>query len=255
MNQGCAGSTADQWNAGKPSVSLAATAQTATSGEGNFSHVLVSLGGNDFEQSVCAGKTMTRADLTAKLTTIVSKVNAALPEAHIFATGYCQLGGPIGEASGPCGSPGLITTLNGAVQDAIAAAAAARPGKATYIDITDTCGGTPTQWSPCTATDGYQCTAEEAYMQDIMHLNGKGYCKVPGAPQALPSRDTTRGEVVTKPAIQTLLGCTAPSEAYDCSTVSITRSAVNPITEGGTTCTTGSFSLFFHETSTWYQFL
>lgn len=173
VNKAVSSSTADEWAAGsqcptsEPSSSCSAT--NAFAAITAATHVVVSLGGNDFLDS--PGCSMTQSTLTSKVTASLNAIRAAAPAGiKIIVVAYCTATKAVGDCT-----LADFPTLNNAIKAAADAAA-----DVTFIDAHDACGGTTTSFSPGT------------HHVDSIHLNAKGYC-----------------EVWTIPGMQTALGCAA----------------------------------------------
>jgi lysophospholipase L1-like esterase len=173
VNKAVSSATASEWGAGsmcpasEPSSSCSAT--TAFAAIEGATHVVISVGGNDFLDF--AGCSMDQATLTSKVTSAVNAVRAAAPSGiKIILVAYCTPTKAVGDCT-----IAEMPTLNAGIKAAADAAA-----DVTFIDSHASCGGSNTAFSPGT------------HHVDSIHLNAKGYC-----------------EVWTIPAMQTALGCAA----------------------------------------------
>lgn len=172
INRGVCDSTAAQWGSGTCSDESYAwyafkgdTAGKACSAEDAFSyrygsgysHVWLSVGGNDFMYSGCL---LPRWVLTRSVRSAVAAVrDAAAKGVKILMIGYCIPQGPIPQWRGlVCAKPSLIVDLNKAIE-----AGCKAESSCTYIDSTDACGGDGEHFS-----DG-------RYFVDDYHPNEKGY--------------------------------------------------------------------------------
>lgn len=173
INKGISSSTAQQWAtaaacpAEEPTRSC--SAPTAFSEGSGYTHVVLSVGGNDFLDT--PGCSMTQATVTSRVKAAVDAVRAAGPTGlKIILIAYCTPTKAVGDCSLT-----HFPTLNNGIKNAADGAA-----DVTFIDAHASCGGTTTTWSPGT------------HHVDNIHLNAKGYC-----------------EVWTIPGMQTALGCGA----------------------------------------------
>ena len=157
INQGTSSSTASHWITGScPDLGEPGACnmtQAFASGTG-FTHVVISIGGNDFLDT--DGCMMKRAAVKAQVSLVVNAARQAGPAGmRILLVGYCMPTQPVAD----CEEQSRILELNGGIAEAAAAAA-----DVTYLDGTYKCGGTESTWSPGT------------HHQDSIHLNAKGYC-------------------------------------------------------------------------------
>ena len=97
--------------------------------------------------------------LEQNIAKVIADVQSAAPATDIVVTGYTVPSGALAWTTG-CEAVHSLRALNSAMK----AAAAAR--NVTYVNISSLLGGTHTNWS------------NSSWMQDPIHLNKHGYCKL-----------------------------------------------------------------------------
>ncbi len=178
-NAGIGGTTATQW---------ASYSKDDISGCGmDWDVVYISVGGNDLLESGC---TIESSELKNRIEKAVSNVVQNLaPQASTYVlTGYCTPYAPEEdlEQSG-CSNPSGYVAMSDAIRN-LSTDAIGLPSNASLevIDSSSVCGGSATSFS------------NEAYFQDPIHLNAKGYCKV-----------------FSQPSVQSALKCSREN-GFDC---------------------------------------
>lgn len=189
VNRGEDGSTAYHWGQG----SKARDAFSSVHGSG-YSHVWLSVGGNDFLGLGCSlGLPM----LSSVIGSALQKVKAAAPSGiTILMTGYSTPSGQLNHGS--CTSFAALAILNEAVKAACQGEPACK-----FVDVTDACGGSSSSYS------------DVKYFTDAIHLNQQGYYRIfrlPGVQQVLGCGSQGAAATTTN-TIMTTIGTTATTTA------------------------------------------
>jgi lysophospholipase L1-like esterase len=177
-NAGIGGTTAEQW---------ASYTQDDIVGCGsNWDVVYISVGGNDLLESGC---TLNSIELKSRMENAVTNIvkNLAPGASRYIMTGYCMPSAAEESGDSGCSNPSDYAALSDAIRE-LSAESVGVPSTATLevIDSFAVCGGSVSSFS------------NEAYFQDSVHLNAKGYCKV-----------------FSQPSVQTALTCNS-ANGHDC---------------------------------------
>ena len=183
-NAGIGGTTAEQW------ASYTSEEISECGSDSDWNTVYIAVGGNDLLESGC---TTTSTELADRMERAVKNIvtNLAPGASKYVMTGYCMPSQAEDEESG-CKDPADFSALS----DALVILSAdtgnlGLPSNASLevIDSLTVCGGSATSFS------------SQAYFQDPIHLNAKGYC-----------------EVFSQPSVQAALTCDAGagSNGYNC---------------------------------------
>ena len=167
VNIGIGGSRADQWAGAGTYTSMIPTAfQDIKAAGRTFSHVWMSLGGNDalFNANCGAAITPTIPQRLGAVITHIINSAAAQGNTHVkvIITGYCMPTGPAGGCTTVSSAATWLDPVNGAFAGTFAAFEVSHPGRVIYADIHTTCGGTQSAWSPA------------GMHIDLIHISNKG---------------------------------------------------------------------------------
>ena len=175
-NKGIGGTTAAEWND-------QAVQEVLREAPGRYTHILHSVGGNDFLNTGC---TISKDALVRMIDASIKAVRRNAPSgAQIVMAGYTLPSNALEECSiysPQAAASKMSAVLNGAVKQA-----AAQNSGVTFIDnVGQLVGGSSSSFS------------SSKYFVDATHLNARGYCKL-----------------WTTPSAQAAFGCAAAT--YDCS--------------------------------------
>jgi len=190
VNKAIASSTAEEWwkqqSCPKPTFARDCNIENVLKSVAptDFTHVLMSLGGNDFMDSLCPTDAASMAKFEQKLTGAIKTLQNKVPGAVIVSTGYCT----------PREIPWGMTSCT---------PSAFAKGQAFMGKVIQANGGVfiPSSGACGAVGEGFSDTQ---YMFDPIHLNTRGYCKV-----------------FSSEGVQKAFNCGAQS--YDCSTITTAK--------------------------------
>jgi len=174
-NEGKGGSKAYQWS----NASTYCSVPDSIAGR-NFTHVWLSIGGNDFKEGWCSTSETFLDTLEANIVATIELVREELPGVPILMTGYAIPAAPINEDV--CALPSELEPLQLTIQRACTAT------NATFIDVAETLGG----------SFEMETSSSWTYFADSQHPNDLGY-----------------QTIFSMPEIQAFFGCEATVQMTD----------------------------------------